>query len=77
MTILLTSLVFALNAFASESKILTIEGKIRSFDKDVIRITTAKGVVEVPRKFVPSKVQLKTDENIKIPLTEDQLSLVK
>ena len=73
----LTLFFSAFYVFASESKLLTIEGKIRSFDKDVVRVTTSKGVVAIPRKFIPHKLQLKTDATIKIPLSEEQLSSVK
>ncbi len=74
---LLTTILFSVTNFASQSKIVSIEGRIKSFDSSSLKVATAKGVVEIPRKFIQSKVKLKVDDNIKIPLTEEQLSALK
>ncbi len=76
-TINLFFLFLAFFANASESKIVTVEGSIRSFDKDSVQINTAKGVRSIPRKFIPAKTNLKSGEPIKIPLTDEQLHEVK
>lgn len=62
---------------ASESNIVIIEGKIKSFNKDFVNITSAKGAANVPRKYIPPKVKLSSGENIRIPLTEEQVAIIK
>ncbi len=77
MTQVLSLSLISMPTLAAESKIVTIEGKIRSFDSKSVRVSTDKGVLEVPRTFIASDVQLKTDDRIKIPLTEVQLTQIK
>ncbi len=74
---ILSFLFASLSAFASESRLITIEGDVRSFDKDVVKVSTPKGVVSIPRKFIPPKVKLKLNGPIKIPLSEAQLAEIK
>ena len=65
------------SAIAAESKLLSIDGTIKSFDSTTVQIKTSKGVLSVPRKFIPAKVNLKFEDPIKIPLTEEQLKEIK
>lgn len=70
-------LFITLSSYAAESKIVTIEGSIRSFDNESIQISTTKGVRTIPRKFIPAKIKINAGESVKIPLTEEQLQEVK
>lgn len=67
----------ALSAYAAEGQLKMIEGKVRSFDKDTIRITTETAIVSVPRSYIPAEVKLQADASIKIPLTDEQMKNVK
>jgi hypothetical protein len=76
--ILISSYLFLVTSvFAAESKLLTVEGTIKSFDKNVIVINTSKGPISIPRKFIAANAKLKPNDPIKIPLTEDQLQELK
>lgn len=77
-TAIFSFLVFAsLSALAAESKILTLEGTIRSFDKETVRITTEKGIVGVPRNLIPPNVKLRANDEVKLSLTEEQFKALK
>ena len=73
----LSFLALATSTLATESKIVTVEGGVRSFDKEIVQINTPKGVRSIPRKFIPATINLKSGESIKIPLNEEQLKEVK
>ncbi|MES2770072.1 MAG: hypothetical protein V4596_13085 [Bdellovibrionota bacterium] len=60
--------------FAGEGKLVVIEGKIKSFTDKTIRVSTATGVVSIPRSTLPAEITLKPDEQVKIPVLESQIT---